>query len=201
MTLNRAVCFIAFLICNVATVSAQLPLGFGLKGGFAITDAFSPGGEPPNLFSQSATKDYIIGPAVDLRLPLGLGLEADALYRPASLEIQSVVVSNPTTNPTFSTTPFLKRHVNAVEFPVLVKYRISFFRFKPVVEAGPSFRAGGNNFDLTHSGFTVGGGLESKIPVVRLSTDLRYTRWRGSSSTVEATPNNNQLEVLFGFSF
>jgi len=199
--MNRATFFVAFMICNVAPVSAQSPVGFGIKGGFGITDAFSPGGDPPVVFSQSATKDFIIGPTVDFRFPLGLGLEADALYRPASLEIQSTVVTNPTTNPTFSTTPFVKQHVNVVEFPVLAEYRLPVFHLKPVVEAGPSFRAGGSNFYLTHYGFTVGGGLEFRIPVVRLSTDLRYTRWRGSSSTTEATPNNNQVELLFGLSF
>jgi hypothetical protein len=180
-------------------------VGFGIKGGLGMTDAFSPGGDPPNIFSQSATKDYIVGPTLQLRLPLGLSLEADALYRPASLEIQSVVVTNPTTNPVLSTTPFEKQRVNTFEFPLLVKYRLPVFRIKPVLEVGPSFRAGGSNSDLTyglaHDGFTVGGALEFKIPLGRLSTDLRYTRWGGSSFTSEATPNNNQVELLFGFSF
>jgi hypothetical protein len=195
---------LAFFIIAM-TASAQSPVVFGVKGGIGITDAFSPGGDPPVVFSQSATKDYIIGPTVDLRLPLGLSLEADALYRPESLEIQSVVVTNPTTNPTLSTTPFEKQRVNTFEFPLLVKYRLPVSRIKPVLEVGPSFRAGGSNnyltYDLAHSGFTIGGGLEYKLPVLRLSTDLRFTEWAKSSSTSEATPNNNQVELLFGFTF
>jgi hypothetical protein len=199
MTMIRALCFTVFLICNAA--NAQSPVGFGIKGGFSITDSFSPGGDPPNVFSQSVTKDYIVGPTVEFRLPLGLSLEADLLYRPASLELQAVVVTNPTTNPTLSTTPWMKQHVNTLEFPALVKYRLPVFRLKPVLEAGPSFRAGGSSYSLTHYGFTAGGGLEFKIPFVRLSTDLRYTRWGGSSFLGEATPNNNQVELLFGVSF
>lgn len=148
----RALCFTVFLICNAA--NAQSPVGFGIKGGFSITDSFSPGGDPPNVFSQSVTKDYIVGPTVEFRLPLGLSLEADLLYRPASLELQAVVVTNPTTNPTLSTTPWMKQHVNTLEFPALVKYRLPVFRLKPVLEAGPSFRAGGSSYSLTHYGFT-----------------------------------------------
>jgi hypothetical protein len=49
----RTLCFIAFFICNVAVfpANAQLPVGFGIKGGLGITDAFSPGGYPPNASS------------------------------------------------------------------------------------------------------------------------------------------------------
>jgi hypothetical protein len=117
----------------------------------------------------------------------------------------SPLVTNPTTNPTLSTTRFEKQRVNTFEFPLLAKYRLPVSRIKPVLEVGPSFRVGGSNnyltYNLAHDGFTVGGGLEFKLPLLRLSTDLRYTRWARSSSTAEATPNNNQVELLFGFSF
>jgi hypothetical protein len=104
-----------------------------------------------------------------------------------------------------STTPFEKQRVNTFEFPLLVKYRLPVSRIKPVLEVGPSFRVGGSNnyltYDLAHNGFTIGGGLDFKIPLGRVATDLRYTRWARSSSTSEATPNNNQVELLFGFTF
>jgi hypothetical protein len=171
---------------------AQLPIDFGIKGGISLTDAYNASNSEPFRTSSNA-KDYIVGPFVDLRLVKDLGVEADALFRPVDL------VSFPKPGDIVSV-----NHFTTWEFPVLAKYR---FRcplpiLRPIIEAGPSFRAhAGSAPGLTASGFTLGGGVELKLPVVRLSSDLRYTRWQSPGSPTAISPEVNQVELLFGISF
>jgi hypothetical protein len=180
---------------------AQLPIGFGIKAGVALTDAYAPGGGDPDLgpyTTQSYTKDYIVGPFVDLRLPLGLGAEADALYRPVSLQYISFGVTGST-----YVVPSSMGRYTTWEFPILAKYRLPLPHIKPMIEIGPSFRAHASGaMALQDKGFTVGGGVEFKLPLIRLSSDLRYTRWASSDLVYgNFTPNRNQVELLFGISF
>lgn len=85
-------------LCFATTGWAQIPVSAGVKGGVALTDAFEntnlllgdfyPYGEI-TLHSYSDSKDYVVGPFVEVRLPLGFGVEADALYRPLHLATAS----------------------------------------------------------------------------------------------------------------
>ena len=155
----------------------QLPVGFGVKGGWSLTNAY-------NLSSSNA-KDYVVGPFADLRLAFGIGVEGDALYHPVSL-----------TNLTSTQAIW--------EFPVLVKYHFALPvpLVKPLVEAGPSFRTHtGNLPNLTNEGFAMGAGAEFKLLLIRASSELRYTRWGKPSTATGAFPDANQVEVLFGISF
>src|SRR5260370_37674480 len=96
---------------------SQRLISFGVKGGVPLTDAFSGG-----------SKNYVIGPMVELKLPVGFAIEADALYRPLNLAVISIFAA------TFN-------DVGSVEFPILAKYH--FLRapiVKPYAEAGPIFR-------------------------------------------------------------
>ena len=161
---------------------AQSPLGFGIKGGFPLTDAYT-----QSAIVNAATngKNYIVGPFAEIRLPFGLGVEGDALYHPVSL-----------TNLTSTRATW--------EFPILAKYRFSLPvpLIKPLIEAGPAFRAHSSDLpNLTGNGFTFGGGVEFKLPVIRLSSDVRYTRWKSAGTGTNAFPNANQVELLFGIGF
>jgi hypothetical protein len=173
--LIRSLLFVAFSCIGYG----QLPVGFGVKGGWSLTNAY-------NLNSSNA-KDYVVGPFADLRLGFGLGVEGDALYHPVSL-----------TNLTSSQAIW--------EFPILVKYHFALPAplVKPFVGAGPAFRAHtGDLPNLTNKGFGMGTGVEFKLLLIRASSELRYTRW-GSASTTGAAgafPDANQVEVLFGLSF
>lgn len=181
MLMNSHFLVRSLLLLAVSWVGyGQLPVGFGVKGGWSLTNAY-------NLSSSNA-KDYVVGPFADVRLGLGLGVEGDALYHPVSL-----------TNLTSS---------HAIwEFPVLAKYHFSLPAplVKPLVEAGPAFRAhSGSLPNLTSKGFVMGAGVEVKLLLIRASSELRYTRWGSSPSNTSATnafPNANQVEVLFGLSF
>ena len=68
------------LACVFASVSFGQSFEFGVKGGWPLTAAF------PALSAYSGTGSsnstgFVIGPTVELRLPFGLGVEGDALYR------------------------------------------------------------------------------------------------------------------------
>lgn len=183
-------CFIFLAGC---AAYAQLPIGFGIKGGVGLTDAYGIAQPISGLTTQSSAKDYIVGPFVELRLPFGFGVEADGLYRPVSF--QSLPED-------FRIGILSSRRYTTLEFPVLAKYRLRLPHIKPVIEAGPAFRYHSSDApQLTSTGFTMGAGIEFKLPVIRLSSDLRSTRWASTTSVNDFNPNLNQVELLFGISF
>ena len=71
--MRRQILFVTLLFCPAAF--GEHLLSVGLKGGFPLTDSLS----------DSASKNYLIGPMAELNLPFGLAVEADALYRPLTL--------------------------------------------------------------------------------------------------------------------
>src|SRR5947208_11916846 len=98
-----------FLLFLGACSAFSQPLGAGLKVGVPLTD-FVNAASNSNLRYLTTTNRYLVGPFVELRLPFGLGVEFDALYR--HLNYQELASSF-----TSSTT------ANAWEFPLVAKYR------------------------------------------------------------------------------
>jgi Outer membrane protein beta-barrel domain len=195
-----------------AALAAQ-PIGFGLKLGVPFNDAYNAatGGGVSVLSNE---KQITIGPSVELRLPFGIAIEADLLYRRFDT--------------TFGASEF-NTGVNghALESPVLLKYRMKFPIVRPFVVAGPTFRwsvdSHLSNACLTstscanilptitenHSGagMTIGAGLEIKALVIRISPEIRYTRYGSSAVTIGnlsstiASASQNQAEFLLGIGF
>jgi outer membrane protein W len=173
----------------------------GLKGGLGLTDAFSSlpiaaGG----VTLTSGSKDYVIGPTFEIRLPFHLSVEADALYRPLHYNLWTSTQGSAQGNT-----------ISNWEIPIVAKYHFHAPVVKPYLEAGPSFRALGNlgytlssdDERLSDKGFTLGAGVDFKIPLVRISPEIRFTHW-GSDSNVPAggpSTNQNQAEFLVGVSF
>src|SRR5580692_2120784 len=99
---------------------AQHLFSFGVKGGFPLTDPLS-----DDTFHSvdvvthafSASKNYVIGPMVELNLPFGLAVEADALYRPLNLTTETQLVSSP------SLVNRLSVDASSMYLPVLLKAR------------------------------------------------------------------------------
>lgn len=169
--------FSLFFFGCAAVVRAQSPLGFGIKGGYSLTNEL---GTFNSVGLSSSGKYYVVGPFAELRLPFGIGLEGDALYERVT-----------------------SSHVGYWEFPVLAKYHFSIPApiVKPYIEAGPSFRAHTSDLPaLTSRGFLAGAGVEFKLPLIRLSSDLRYTRWN-QPGPASSFPNVNQVELVFGIGF
>lgn len=206
---------VVVLAIVLAACAAAQPIGFGLKLGAPLNDAAHLATDSGNL-SETATR-FTIGPMMDLRLPFGVGIEADLLYRRVS------GVYN------FGSTFSAGVHANQWDVPVLFKYRFPFPVVKPYLEAGPSFRWL-TNVDFasacgpictppgpprlsTHTngaGLTFGGGVEVKLLIIRIAPELRYTRWGSQSFRVDQgettmfpiiNANQNQAEFLVGIHF
>jgi hypothetical protein len=189
-----------FCLILFSSLSFAQSFSVGVKGGIPLSDPFSDktiSTINSVVHSFSGSTNFVVGPMVELHLPLGFSVEADALYRPMSLVTESVpnAVSRA-----------LSDH-NSWKFPILVKYRFLHTPIiKPFIEAGPSFRTVDSTLSnqLSKKGFTLGGGIELKLAMIRLGPELRYTRWGSDAGgTVQSlfSSNPNQAEFLVGISF
>src|SRR5260370_39956842 len=93
---------------------SQRLLFFGVKGGVPVTDASS----------GSVSKNYVIGAMVELKLPLGFGIEADALYKPLNLTVAAYGFGPYSVARAFG-------DIGSAEFPILAKYH---FLHTPLVK-------------------------------------------------------------------
>jgi opacity protein-like surface antigen len=207
-------------LLSALAVFAQ-PIGFGIKGGLPMTD-FLNAASSQNFRFDTTTNRYIIGPSVELRLPFGLGIEFDVLYRHFGYN------SFGSTSGITTTTIDASTSGSAWEFPLVGKYKFKGFPLlKPYVEAGVSWdRLSGvtqaitttvanvtrtsnvsNPVELnqdTTSGFVIGAGIDIKALVIHITPEIRYTRW-GAKHFIDPggllNSNQNQGEFLIGFKF
>ncbi|MCX6623184.1 MAG: outer membrane beta-barrel protein [Acidobacteria bacterium] len=130
-----------FLILFAAAPLAFGQLSVGVKAGVPLTDTLQAARNVTNGYTTK-TKRYTVGPMVELRLPWGLGVEVDALYK-------NVNYNGTTTGSSSSTTG------SAMQFPVLAKKRFSKGAVRPYLGAGPAFQ---HLFSLNQvTGFFTGG--------------------------------------------
>jgi len=173
---------------------SQRPVSFGVKAGVPITDAFTTTSQFGST-DYSASKMYIAGAMVELRLPFHLAIEVDGLYRPVNLTVHQVD-SRLGIDHTFS------NDYKTWEFPVLAKYRFTSSALTPYVEAGPSFRAlEGAVSSQSRYGATLGAGVEARLPVLRIAPEFRFTHWGNDDMVGPPTSKRNQVEFLVGITF
>jgi opacity protein-like surface antigen len=194
-------------LLGAASAFAQ-PFGFGVKAGVPLTD-FIDAAKGNNLTYVQDTHRYIIGLQGEIRLPFGLGVEVDALYRHVSY-------SGTVSGTSFDTS------ANAWEFPILGKYRFKAKVVRPFVDAGVAFDTlqglkqsvvSGNPLTYdpssevrhkTTKGFVAGVGVEIHVPLIHLQPEIRYTRWGekhfGSLNGL-LDSKQNQAEFLLGITF
>jgi opacity protein-like surface antigen len=199
------------LLCGFilfSTVAFSQPFGFGVKAGVPLTDFLDAASNQQFSFNTT-TNRYVIGPMAELRLPFGLGVEINALYRHFGYAGANTV--NTTTS------------VGAWEFPLVGKYRFKGSLVHPYLEAGVAWdKLSGltqtvsstvgslvgttsNPPELRHNvttGFVFGGGLEVKLLILRIAPGIRFTRW-GDKHFLDPNgllhSNLNQAEFLVGF--
>jgi hypothetical protein len=209
---------LVLLSLGAVSVCAQ-PFSFGLRGGVPLTDFLDTASNPGLLF-QSNTNRYIVGPTVELRLPFGLGVEVDALYRHFDYSATGSLANQFVTSKTSS---------GDWEFPLLAKYRFPSKIVRPYVDAGiawdtlmslkqsistTSFPSGAtvtstasNPAELnknTTDGFVIGAGIDVHLLLIHISPEIRYTRWGAQhflSSNGGLSSNQNQAELLVGITF
>src|SRR6185437_9079065 len=118
----------ALLFLFICVPAYSQTFGFGVRGGVPLTD-FASTVQSQNFTFNTKTDRYIIGPTADLRLPFGLGVEVDALYRHMSYTGSGVAGS------------IIGSGLNSGEweFPVLGKYRFPGKVARPFIDAGVSF--------------------------------------------------------------
>lgn len=195
-----------FGVILLAAPMAAQHISLGIKGGAPFTEAFKTGAGPEIAY-KSLLKPYTFGPSIEVQLPLRLSVSLDVLYKRLAYDGAF----------RFSE---LNTRANQFEFPLMIKYRLKDGLWSPYVAAGPSFnKITGVTRTITNpgqffqpdefqnsssGGFAFGGGLEFK-PVVRITTELRWTR-RGTKNFLSAASgllesNLNQAEFLVGIHF
>ena len=179
--------------------SAQ-SLSVGVIGGAPFSDVVN-GNTVNGIQSITKSSNFTIGGDIQVNLPLSLRLEVDALFRPYHF--------------TLTGRPFSADvNANQVRFPVLLQYRFGGPVVKPFVSAGLSFNhltgissavkstlasGPGELLHQSDAGIVLGAGVDVKVPLIRVSGELRYTRQ--TVSNFSDFSNLNQAEVLFGIHF
>jgi opacity protein-like surface antigen len=207
------------LFLSAAAVFSQ-PFSAGFKGGLPLTD-FINAVNTQNFETSATTNRYIVGVTGELRLPFGLGVEVDALYRHFGYGSTSIISGITTTSTITDTTS------GAWEFPILAKYRFRGTIAHPFVSAGVAWdKLSGLSQTITRTvanvvnttttsnplelrndttrGFVLGAGIDVKALLIHIAPEVRFTRW-GSRHFVD--PNGlfdskqNQAEFLVGITF
>jgi hypothetical protein len=179
-------------------------LSVGVLGGAPFTDVVNNGTTGP-IHTVVTSSNFTVGPAVQLNLPLNFRVEFDALYRPYGFTLYNQVVGVPANSG-------ISASGQQWRFPLLLQYRFPFPIVRPFLEVGPSFQhltgpgslastitGPGQLLRSSNVGIVLGGGVDVKVPLVRLSGELRYTRQ--TNSFFSNISNLNQAEVLFGIHF
>jgi len=127
MLLGRAARLVFAMCTSALSVVAQDRISIGVKGGIPLNNPFAdqtfnyivatirnPFG-PPSVISgstrtYSGSRSFVIGPSIEVQLPLGLSVEVDALYRPLYLTTQqTTTIPLLTSNLSLSTPPLETR--------------------------------------------------------------------------------------------
>ncbi|MCZ2146266.1 MAG: PorT family protein [Bryobacterales bacterium] len=175
-------------------------LGLGVIGGLPLTGGFEEMRRPERL---DEARGYAVGLAAELKLSRRLSIELDGLYRPLRAHSYGAVFVQGELVPGESAFEFT---VLTWQLPVPAKYRFRpDARVRPVIEAGPSFRAAGNvnGYNPSRYGFTAGGGIEMHHKTMKISPVARYTRWAKDppGAVRSASTASNQVELLCSFIF
>lgn len=205
-----------FLLCAPA-LFAQ-PISLGLKIGAPFNEAFDTLAQPRELF-ESETRRYILGPTLEVHLPLRFSIEVDALYTKWNFSSASAVADSVTT---------ATASVNSWEVPLMLKYRFSGGLLRPFVDTGVAFNTLSGVGELrdffrssglsnqpgvdpseavrsgVRRGFVLGGGLEVRVPFLRISPEIRWTRWgwnyiRDIQGLVDS--RDDEVKFLLGVTF
>jgi hypothetical protein len=183
--------FAGFLLSS--SLVAQIGFGVGVKGGVPFTDVLQGTGtiEGQPVTGVTRSGEHLIGPAVEVRLPLGFAFEVDGIYRGADYQVNTATVRANTTT-------------NSWEIPYLAKFRFPIPLLKPFISAGGAYRTFTSipaNTTPTHNAVVAAAGLELRISRFRASAEVRYLHWNGSSVNNVAKLAQNQGELLFGIMF
>jgi hypothetical protein len=198
-----------FLLLFATAAAYAQTVSIGAKVGAPFTD---PGG------SLMTSRPYLVGPAVEFRLPSSFAVDVSAVYhhvRETDLVFTSVEAG------TTSTTEYRTR-ASSWEFPVIGKryFHLHSSRWQPYAGAGLALRTIGARYDgattvtsasnliatpfhiQSRPGVGLGATFAAGVRIhagrrLNLLPELRYTRWPGR----EAGIARNDVGVTLGFRF
>lgn len=172
----------------------------------------TPDAPPYPMFDTSNSKRYLVGPAIEVGLPLHFAFEVDALYSRLGETVYYPFIANEYDVRTIA---------NSWEFPLLAKYRLPVPRVHPYLSGGVAPRRAGGAIHTIHYGyypsdvtfssmdwhahdyaFVLGGGFEVHMGRLRISPGVRYLRWRIPSRPSDRDTTNyinisqNEAQVL-----
>lgn len=185
---NRQKNMIRFILLTVLAAPAWAQsLSVGVRAGVPASDAFE---VFPGRFSfRNLPHRWTAGPTLEVRLPFSLGVTFDALY--SRVEYERLDSTG-------------RESGGQWEFPVMLRYRAGVGPVQPFVAGGGSFNTltGISAPRSNVAGIVVGAGIEVKIPVIRITPELRYTRRLSDQLDLEGLRSNrNQLVFLTGITF
>ena len=214
----KPLCLLSFSLLLPAAAFSQ-PFSYGVKGGMPLTD-FVDAVRAQNINASTTTNRYIVGVTGEARLPFGLGVEVDVLYRHFRYS-SSGTLSGVASSFNMDTTS------GAWEFPLLAKYRFKGKIVRPFLDGGVAWdklsgltqtfqtvppgvsisKSTSSPVELANSttrGYVLGGGLDLKLLILHITPEVRLTRW-GAKHFIDTTglvnSKQNQAEFLVGFTF
>jgi hypothetical protein len=172
---------------------------FGVKAGIPLNDAYY---DYKSLVrygtaTNPTTQRFLIGPTLEVHLPGRFSIEADAIYRRSSFDY-SLANANASIHDV----------ARNLEFPLLAKWEITPGPIRPFVDGGVSFRHifldrdPGFLTNPTTTGGVLGAGITLKAGRVRISPEIRYTRWGSTALDLPSFRSvRNQGDFMVGFTF
>lgn len=208
------------LSLSAAPAVVARSLSFGLKGGIPTEDAVRCGAFKSYRYTCES-KPYTLGPVVEIRLRSRLSVETGALYRRIGYTREGGDLFP-------GMTERVKTRANSWQFPVAAKYWFPSTRISPYLGCGFSYQHLSDVETRTEAftdegmsvypdlrtrelratsnwGGIVVGGFETRAWKLRISPEIRYTRW---GSDVFLSPswsagydesirsNRNQVDIL-----
>ena len=203
----RTVVRLTFTLLSLAIPTLAQHLTIGAEGGLRFT------GDVPT-YGSSNSKPYLVGPKIEVGLPLHFALEADMLYSR---------LGNTSYIPSIANESTIRTIANSWAFPVLVKYRLPVARTHPFLSLGLGPRHASGRINAIHYGYypsdvtfssvgwqahdhawVLGGGIEIGLWKIRTTPELRYLRWKVPSSpspndaSYYLTVPQNEGQLLLG---
>ena len=185
-TLNKTTIHLALLALLAVPTWGQ-GISVGVRGGVPLSDAFE--AVPGALSFENLPHRWTAGPTLEVHLPLNLGITLDALY--SRVEYERLDAPGRETGGQW-------------DFPLMLRYRAGLGPVRPFVAGGGSFNT---LTDITAptsnaAGLVLGTGVELKVPFVRITPEIRYTRRFSDQLNLDGLRSNrNQFVFLTGITF
>lgn len=174
-----------FFLLFCLTTASFGQISYGLRGGVPLNEALE---DIPGRFTfKNRPQHWVLGPTLEIRLPKRLAITFDALY-------QRLKFDGPAGEQTGS----------EWEFPAMMRYRFGSGMVRPFVAGGGSFNkiTGITTPRSSVSGVVFGGGAEIKIPLLRITPELRYTHKLDENISFEGLRSRtNRVLLLVGVTF